>query len=92
MAGPRILTTTDAVHLSMVLDAAQRNAHVARLTNALVVRGTARSIGDAVGNFAGASQDVRDCYLRVTVSPGIEAFWLVSELMAEIPDGVFGVN
>jgi hypothetical protein len=53
------------------------------------VRGTARSIGDDCGNFAGRDDDVRDCSLRVTTDAGIEVFWPVAELIADVHTGMF---
>jgi hypothetical protein len=94
----RVLTISEAVRLGMVCQTAERGSHVARLIPdgelgaGLVVDGTARSIGDLGGNFAGPTDDVRDCYLRVTTTAGFEAYWLVSELMDEIASGTFAPN
>lgn len=92
----RILTVSDSVRLGEICKAAERKSKVARLIPegeagaGLVVEGTARSIGDRNGNFAHPrNDDVRDCYLRVTTTSGFEAYWLVSVLMDEIPNGYF---
>lgn len=81
------LTMTDAVHLEIVLSAAQGNKYVARLIDDKVVHGTARSIGDERGNFLTNQEDIRDGYLRV--SGTFEFFWPVAELMDEAGEGTF---
>lgn len=87
----QVLSITDAVDLGVVVNAAIRTARVVRcLDGGLLVRsGTARSIGDDCGNFAGRDDDVRDCSLRVTTDAGFEAFWPVAELIAEVRSGLF---
>lgn len=88
------LTVADAVALSTVVGAAQRNAYVGRLMPKTgdVVHGTARSIGTAYGVFAGPNDDVRDMYLRVTASAGWEVFWPVSDLIAEVSAHTFVID
>jgi hypothetical protein len=89
----RILTVSDAADLGAIISAAQRNAPVGRLTSSGdVITGTARSIGDQRGNFATGGDDVRDCYMRVTTTAGWEAFWRVSELLAEYRETTFVVD
>ncbi len=87
----RILTISEAVDLGAIVSATNWS-RVARLIDGHVHVGTARSIGDENGNFAGRNDDVRDCYLRVTLDTGFEAFWLVSELMGEVRSGYFVTN
>lgn len=85
------LTVGDAVDLGAVVTAAVTSAPVARANaDGTVVYGTARSIGDEHGNFA--SNDVRDCFLRVTTTSGWDMFWPVSDLMAEVRSGLFVPN
>lgn len=43
------------------------------------------------GNSADDS-DVRDLYLRVTDSAGMDYFWLVKDLMPEVESGYFVVS
>lgn len=88
------LTMADAVALGAVVGAARRNAYVGRLMPETgdVMHGTARSIGTADGAFTGPNDDVREMYLRVTTSAGWEAFWPVSDLMAEVNTGTFVVD
>lgn len=96
MHGP--LTGTDACSLADIVRAAQGNVRVARLmpegTNAagLIVKGTARSIGDLNGAFAGRNDDIRDCHLRVTTESGFEAYWLVADLIREHQGNTFITN
>jgi hypothetical protein len=51
--------------------------------------GTARSIGNDRGGFAGADDDIRDQYLRVTLRIGLETFLPMRELIAKVPSGEF---
>src|SRR5487761_1539313 len=88
----QVLSISDAVDLGVIVDSAVRTARVARLLDGgLLVRGTARSIGDDCGNFAGRDDDVRDCFLRVTTDSGLEVFWSVAELIPEVSTGMFSL-
>jgi hypothetical protein len=93
------LTRGDVINLATIVTASFNSNRVTRLLpkdyefgGGLIAEGTARSIGDKDGNFAGSDEDVRDCYLRVTTSTGFEAFWPVSELMDEVASGYFVVT
>ncbi len=94
----RVLNIPASVRLGMVCEAAQRKSKVRRLIpdteagGGLVVEGIARSIGDKLGMFARGTDDVRDCYLRVTTTTGFDVFWLVSTLADEIDAGTFIPN
>jgi len=86
----QVLSITDAVGLGVVVNAAIRTARIVRcLDGGVLVRGTARSIGDDCGNFAGRDHDVRDCSLRVTTDAGTEVFWPIAEPIAEVRSGLF---
>lgn len=86
----RPLTVHDTINLSTVVNAAIHGQRIARLVEGgHVVYGVARSIGDEHGNFARSSEDIRDCYLRVTTSTGFEVFWPVSELMQDVSTFTF---
>jgi hypothetical protein len=78
------LTIRQAVDLATICEAAIHSWHVARLVDNNIIEGTARSIGDDRGYFAGPEDDIRDCYLRVTTRSGFEAFWPVAELVPEV--------
>jgi hypothetical protein len=86
----KLLTISDVVSLATIVSAAIHTQRCARaMDNGDVVYGTARSIGDENGNFAGPNDDIRDCYLRVTLESGWEAFWTVASLMDEVGSGMF---
>lgn len=86
---PTTLTVGDAINLGMILDAAGRNAPVARLVDGNVIAGTARHVCHESGNFLRSDEDVRDGYLRVTSYSGFEHFWPVRDLMPEVSSGEF---
>src|SRR5205823_2385349 len=87
------LTLGDVADLAEILRAARSNASVARLVDdGHVLYGVARSIGHANGSFAGRGDDVRDLFLRVTLSSGLEAFWPVQDLMPEVRHTTFVVD
>jgi len=84
------LTLHDAGCLAAVLSVVDRRAKVGRMIGGRIYLGEARSIGTQDARFATDPRiDVRDLYVRVTLDTGVEAFWLVSELMAEYPTGHF---
>ncbi|QGJ95066.1 hypothetical protein SEA_REDWATTLEHOG_205 [Gordonia phage RedWattleHog] len=78
----RVMNTTDVLNAAEVIEAAIQGKSVA-LIDVLgnVSYGTARSIGDEQGYFARGDEDVRDCYLRITMRSGVERFEKVSDLM-----------
>ena len=92
------LSVSDVVALATITGAAASTARVARFMPedsplaGSVVQGTARSVGDERGNFLGAGEDVRDAYLRVTTRGGMECFWPVRELMADVESGTFAAE
>lgn len=86
----RPLTVHDAVALATIVEASIHNSYVARVADdGRVMHGTARSIGDDRGAFLATGEDVRDAYLRVTLSTGFEAFWPVAELIPQTHSGEF---
>ena len=86
----RPLTRSDAVALATIVEAAIHGTYVGRATESGdVMHGTARSIGNQTGGFATERDDIRDEYLRVTLSTGFDAFWPVAELMTEVNSGMF---
>jgi hypothetical protein len=90
MNNDRILNISDACDLAAIIHMAQGTQKVARLLDSGdVVYGTARSIGTENGGFAGGGDDVRDAFLRVTLSGGFEAFWPVSDLLPLVRTGEF---
>jgi hypothetical protein len=56
----RTLSASEVTALATIVTMAHKGQHVARLVNDDVVQGTARSIGDRNGNFAGPDDDIRD--------------------------------
>lgn len=81
------LTSADVVSLHAIVDAASRGVKVARVVDVGdgVEWGTARHIvtDDRTAAFPNASDDVRDCLLRVTLASGFEAFWPVADLVRD---------
>lgn len=88
----RILTTIDASSLADIVRAAQGNKSVARLIDDVLFTGEARSIGTETGTLATRNDDVRDLFLRVTLPGAVDAFWRVSDLMAECSSGTFVID
>lgn len=87
------LTMQEAVTLAAIIDAAQRNAHVGYLTdNGDVVTGTVRSIGDERGNFLRSDEDVRNAYVRITLSSGFEVFRPIGDVAADIRETTFVID
>lgn len=85
------LTISGVISLETIGNAAAWGQKVARvLADGNIVYGTARSIGDANGNFD-FEHDVRAQFLRVTSVSGAEYFWPVAELMGEVTEGMFAV-
>jgi hypothetical protein len=87
----RILTLTDAGKLSEVLRATEGNRKIARLVNGDVITGTARRFGDQMGASMWDA-DIRDQFLWVTTSGGMETWWKVSVLMEEVQSGEFVIG
>jgi hypothetical protein len=84
----RPLTVSDTVALAAICSAAQRSTRIARLLDTGdIFTGTARSIGDENGGFAGPQDDIRDMYLRVTST--FEHFLPIAELIDEVKAGTF---
>ena len=87
------LTLADTVAIAMIVDTAQRTAPVARLIETgSVVYGTARSVGldaDHGFIFLGATDDVRDAFLRVTTANGFDVAWPIRDLIPEVRSGEF---
>jgi hypothetical protein len=87
------LSVGDATTIGMILHAAQTGQHVARLTpSGDVLVGIARHVvtSDTTAAFPHPTDDVRNCYLRVTSTSGFgEYFWPMTELIAEHQDQTF---
>ena len=84
-----VLDIDTAVKLATVIGWAQRNAKITWAANGhefdRLITGTARSIGDELGNFAKDTDDVRDLYLRVTAT--FEFFIPVRDVIFWIRNG-----
>jgi hypothetical protein len=86
----RILGPAEARAIGRILDAADRHAKVARLTeNSLDLEptyGTARALvrDSEHAYFLTERDDVRNAYLWVTTTSGFEAFWPVAELVDDL--------
>jgi len=85
-----VLTLPQAIQLSTVVEATMGTARVRYLSDSGdVISGTARSIGDLFGNFARRTDDVRDCYLRITTDHGFDTYIKVSDLMEMVAATTF---
>ena len=82
------LTMRDACALGAICGWAQRCVKLTWMVDGVQDHGTARSIGDWQGNFAGPEADVRDEYLRITTRIGMEWFVPIREVMEMYHDGV----
>ncbi len=84
----RVLTMREVEQLADVVTAVRRSRRVAWTLNGSgdVITGTARSVGDERGNFAGPDDDVRDCWMRITTDIGMEVFMPVSEVLDRVAD------
>lgn len=87
------LTVADVVSLAAIVDAAARGLRVARVVDVGdgIVWGTARHIvtDDQAWGLPDASDDVRDCLLRVTMSSGFEQCWPVDDLVRDHQAAMF---
>lgn len=93
------LNVGNAVALATVICFAQRGARVRFLSGStvtdgeitdmgdLLVEGTARHICDERGGFAGPDDDVRDLFLRITTTSGMERFMPVDEAVVLVRNG-----
>lgn len=83
------LTLRDVAALRPIIDMAHNGLKVKRLVNDEIVVGIARHIVISPDNygFPGSNDDIRDCYLRVTLISGMDVAWPVSELMADVQRG-----
>lgn len=76
------LTLRDACDIADVVNACQRTARVAWLTDHNDrMEGTMRSVGDERGNFLRADDEVRDAFVRITTSMGMEVFMPMRDAM-----------
>jgi hypothetical protein len=84
----RTLSLTQAGQLALLLDMVGKRVARAQ-EDGSVLKGTARHFvkDPERAGFLGPQDDVRDAYLRVTLTSGFEAFWLVSDLMPETAAG-----
>lgn len=77
-------------NVAPVLDACQRGARVAMLTdNGDVRNGTARSVGDDRGNFAHGDADALSVFVRVTWADGFDSFLPMGEVADKYAAGTF---
>lgn len=71
------VTVGEAVTLAAIITACQRNARVGYVDDTArdgVSVGTLRSVGDDLGNYSKPGQDVRECFVRITMRSGFENF------------------
>jgi hypothetical protein len=88
-AGRRTLGISEAGRIGDILGAAERKAKVGRMTAAGIVTGTVRALVKDAQNayFLTERDDVRDAFLWVTTTGGMEAFWPLYELVDELRTG-----
>jgi hypothetical protein len=80
---PRPLTIPDAVTIADIIRWCQTCARLTWLDDrGDLAHGTARSIGDERGGFAGPTDDVRDCHVRITTAAGWEWFVPMADVIA----------
>ena len=83
----------DLLALSEIARAAAGSRPVRWLTgDGRIVQGTARSVGDERGNILNDDEDVRDGYLRVTLTVGLDVFRPISDVVAQLRDGEFVID
>jgi hypothetical protein len=83
--------------MAEIVNAAHKGAKVHRVDISVsdgVVTGTARHLvtSPELPIFPGRDDDIRDCFLRVTLTSGFEAFWLVSDLVTDLRNNGFMVE
>jgi hypothetical protein len=86
------MTSTTPLHQAEVLDLAEiincahNHQRVGRIIGDRDYFGTARHVVKSPDNygFPGRLDDVRDCYLRVTLDSGMDVAWPVSDLLDEL--------
>jgi hypothetical protein len=88
----RVLTVAQAAALGAIVRAAREQQRVAWVNDDSadgITWGTARGIGDIRGDRACGTDDVRDCFLRVTTVQGWEAFLAIPDVIRDAQRGLF---
>ena len=93
------LTIQDVNQLRVILEAAEQSAKVTFIPPGEIVKirtGTARHIvrGPLPSEwyFPSSDYDVRDCYLRITMSDGFDTCFPVRQLMEVVERGEFVID
>jgi phage-related protein len=88
------LTMHDVITLSAIVQAAINGKRVAWIHHVTeeVIYGTARSIGDGIGNFLKPVVDVRDGFLRITSNAGSDYILPMSTVTRMYDEGAFVVD
>lgn len=88
------LQLEQATALADIIRAAQGNLPVTRLDSddTTILTGTARSVGAEDFTFACRGADVRDLFLRVTLTSGTEVAWPIHELMDDLRNSRLALN
>lgn len=96
MTSQPALTAHAALKIARIVQGCIDHARIgrARDDSGVVVTGTMRAIHVSPMNaYAPAeSTDVRDCYAHITMSSGLEAWWPLTEMVAEIGSGMLVVG
>jgi hypothetical protein len=90
----RPFTLSDSVAIEPVMYAATHKCGVRRYIDGEIVSGTARHLVRSPEDFTFSDPrgDVRDAYLRVTLTSGFDVAWLVSDLMNAYGAGEFALD
>lgn len=86
----RPLTSADVLDLATIIAAVQRDRLVRRVIDGQVFAGNARHLVASPTGVCtpGHVDDVRACYLRVTLlGSGVDAFWPVMEVVEALRNG-----
>lgn len=84
------LTLSALTTYAALLDACQRGARVARLTDhGDVIVGTARAFTAPDGSFVRGDADVTTAHVRVTWTTGLDTYAPVADVVAEYDAGTF---
>lgn len=89
------LTLRDTVTLATIIEACQHNAFVRwqpAKAGGLLLEGTLRCVGDENGCALRADEDVRDAYVRITTTGGMEVFMPIVEAVNLHRSGLFAIG
>ena len=88
----RPLTAPTVRHLAALLEAATRGATIEWVSDEVTRTGTVRTVTHFDGTTTSASEDVREQYVHVTLTPSGETWLPVRDALTLIEDGALALT